>query len=62
MNSKGSVLSEIKSDREMYCMIALICRLSVINSENSLDLPKVGAVEVGKWVKVAKTFPAINKI
>lgn len=28
MNSKGSVLSEIKSDREMYCMIALICRLS----------------------------------
>ena len=26
MNSKDSMLGEIKSDREMDCMIALICR------------------------------------
>ena len=25
MNPKGIMLSEIKSDREMYCMISLIC-------------------------------------
>lgn len=60
----GFQLSEIKSDREMYCMIGYLYADSrAINSENSLSLPKVGAVgrKMGKGGQKG-TFPAINKI